>query len=176
MAGVISSTAQEPFITSIAASSSKAKSPSKTIRPASITSTATSSSKTPWHSTRPPSNSIVIAVVVPVVVVALFLLLVVYFRMHRKKWLLKTAAATTATADPRNHFGETSEDAQLYLQPKAELAADERPRREIGADELRYETQGTPLMELPVEGGLFGRQELRGAEHAKELEASPGRF
>ncbi len=149
-ATVISSTAQEPFITSIAASSSKAKLPSKTIQPISITSTATSSSKSPWQSTRTPFNLIVIAVVVPVVVVALFLLLVVQVRMHKKKWLVKTA-------NPRNHFGETSEDAQLDLQPKAELAAAERPRREIKADELRYETQGTPIMELPVEGGLFGR-------------------
>ncbi len=172
VATVISSTAQEPFITFIAASSSKAKLSSKTIQPVSITSTATSSSKTPWQSTRPPSNSIVIAVVVPVVVVALFLLLFVQFRMHKKKWLVKTAA----TANPRNHFGETSEDAQLYLQPKAELGAAERPRGEIEAHEKRHELQGTSLMELPAEGRLFRRQELRGAEHAKELEAPHGRF
>ena len=175
-ATVISSTIQEPLITSIAASSSKAKLSSKTTQPVSITSTATSSSETPWQSTRSPSNSIVIAVVVPVVVVALILLLVVQFRMHKKRWLVKTAAATTATADPRNLFGEASEDAQLYLQPKAELAAAECPRTEIETDGEISDLQGTPLMELPAEGGMFGRQELQGAEHANELEASHGRF
>ena len=176
-ATVTSSTAQEPLTAYIAA---KAKLPSKTIQAVSTTFTATSSSKTPSQSTRPPSNPILIAIVVLIVVlivvIGILLLLVLQNLMHKEKWLVKIAAAMTATADPRNHNGETSGDAQLYLQPKAKLAAPERPIREIEADGKTHKSQGTPLVELPAEGGLFGRQELRGAEHSKELEDPHGKL
>lgn len=52
---------------------------------------------------------------------------------------------------------------------------DEQRRHEMEAVEIRYEMEGEDeIHEMPVEGGQGQgvRQELRGADHAKELDSS----
>lgn len=81
-----------------------------------------------------------------------------------------------------------SEETQPYLQQKAELEAEEKRRLELEAVEVRYEMDGeTSRKAMPAPGNdvrneidtvtrppmpsLRERQELRGEEFSRELEA-----
>lgn len=81
-----------------------------------------------------------------------------------------------------------SEETQPYLQQKAELEAEEKRRLELEAVEVRYEMDGAnDSKEMPAPGSdvrneidtitrppmpsLRERQELRGEDCSKELEA-----
>lgn len=86
--------------------------------------------------------------------------------------------------DP-NVSADSSEETQPYLQQKAGLEAEENRRLELEAVEVRYEVNGEDNMqEMPGEDArneidtmrhgmpsLGERQELRGEECPKELEA-----
>ena len=64
---------------------------------------------------------------------------------------------------------------QMYFQRKVELDDDQR-RHELEAIKIRYEMEGEDrIHEMPVEEGQRvngSSQELRGKEHARELEDS----
>lgn len=73
---------------------------------------------------------------------------------------------------------ENAETSQPYLQRKAELEAEEKRKHELEAEERRYELEeDRKIHEKSVERDSQGiaslqvRQELRGEEHSKELEA-----
>ena len=87
--------------------------------------------------------------------------------------------------DP-NVSADSSEEPQPYLQQKAELEAEENRRLELEAVEMRYKVNGEDsIQEMPGEDArneidtivrpgmpsLGERQELRGEECSKELEA-----
>lgn len=110
---------------------------------------------------------IIFSVVFPI----MFLLSVLHFRRYQRRRSLETAAIEAVRCDSNDRSHEISGNAQLYLQQKAELDAVEHQRLEMEADDVRLEMHGAPLVELPAEENTFGRQELRGPEHSKELEA-----
>ncbi len=70
---------------------------------------------------------------------------------------------------------------QLYVDQKAELEDEERRKHELDASGITYEMEGEDrIFEIPGGGDTGDRsaqsdrpQELRGAEHSKELEV-PG--
>ncbi len=70
---------------------------------------------------------------------------------------------------------------QLYVDQKAELEDEERRKQELDGQGVRYEVEGEDrIFEMPgngstrMESAWYSQtQELRGAEHAKELEV-PG--
>ena len=72
----------------------------------------------------------------------------------------------------------TTSDVQLYVDQKAELEDEERRRHELDASGIAYEMEGEDrIFEMPGDGDTEIRtaqsdrtQELRGAEHSKELE------
>ena len=69
-----------------------------------------------------------------------------------------------------------SDDAQPYLQRKAELD-DEQRRHEMEAVDLRYELEGEDCVHEQSEverPGVRDRQELRGEEYARELDPTAG--
>ena len=125
------------------------------------------SSSTSSTETKKLIIGLVVAIVVPVILIALSLVYYIRRRRQRKK------RAPTPSQDVGKREGE---DAQLYFQQKVELD-DEQRRHEMEAVEIRYEMEGEDeIREMPVEGrqgqveGV--RQELRGAEHARELDNS----
>lgn len=71
-----------------------------------------------------------------------------------------------------------SKDSQPYLQQKAELEAKERGTYELEGRERVHEVDGVDAVsEMAVEReppGMSTIQELRGAEHVKELEVPCG--
>lgn len=72
---------------------------------------------------------------------------------------------------------ENAETSQPYLQPKAELEAEEKRKHELEAEQRRYELDGEGEIHEVYAGDsqakapVQTRQELRGEEHSKELEA-----
>ena len=110
---------------------------------------------------------VIISVVFPI----MFLLSVLHFRRYQRRLSLETAAIEAVRCDSNDQSHDISGNAQLYLQQKAELDAVEHQRLDMKADDVRLEMHGAPLVELPAEENTFGRQELRGPEHSKELEA-----
>ena len=108
---------------------------------------------------------LVVAIVVPIVLIALSL---VYFIRRRRQ---RKERAPSINQDVGKREGE---DAQLYFQQKVELD-DEQRRHEMEAVEIRYEMEGdNEVHEMAMEGrqeeGV--RQELGGADHARELDNS----
>lgn len=100
------------------------------------------------------------AIVVPIILVTLGLSLFCIIRKRRKR-------EKEAVASNQDDSGDT----QLYLEQKAGLD-DEQRRHEMEATELRYEMEGEDrIYELPAEDKR-NRQELRGEEHARELETA----
>jgi len=63
---------------------------------------------------------------------------------------------------------DAQEDSLAFLQRKAELEAKERSRYELPALDIRHELE-TREIRPELHGGLTW-QELRGAEHSRELE------
>ena len=67
---------------------------------------------------------------------------------------------------------------QLYVDQKAELEDEERRKHELDASGITYEMEGEDrIFEMPGDGEMGIRsgqsnrtQELRGADHSKELE------
>ena len=102
----------------------------------------------------------------------MILLCAFQFRLYRIRRLVETAALKSGLL--LCNLNESSEDTHhLYLEQKAELDNVEHQRYEVEAgDETTYETQGTPVFELPTEDTMLGRQELRGVEHPQELMAA----
>ena len=116
-------------------------------------------------------------IVIPVVaIVSLVLGILFYLRRRRKR----------SESGKETHRSE--EETQPYLQQKAELEAEEKRRLELEAVEVRYEMDGRDHRnEMPARGSEVGneidtierpalsspreRQELKGEEHSKELEA-----
>lgn len=98
---------------------------------------------------------------------ALFLLTVsLLFRSYKIK---KTKALRGKLTVP--------EDSQPYLQQKAELEAEETRKHELEVGEIRHELDGKiRIQEISDESShglpsVYQRQELRGEEHSRELEA-----
>ena len=131
----------------------------------------------PGFSTRDKAAT---GVVVPVVAIISFILGVIYLRSRRRRFQNRSHSG--------NGLADPSEEAQPYLQQKAELEAEEKRRLELEAVEVRYEMDGgndRNNLLAPGEGvrneidtiarppmpSLRERQELRGEECSKELEA-----
>ena len=111
---------------------------------------------------------IVIGLTVPFTALALTLVGVVTCRQYRRR---KRLASAKAEATPPGQ----PQDTQPYLQPKAELEAEERMKHELEARERRFEVDAANEIHEMVASGDSRRvtvlQELRGAEHSRELEA-----
>ena len=94
---------------------------------------------------------------------SLFSFCIIRRRRRRKE------EATTAVQD----VGEDEVDeTQMYLQRKVELNDNQR-RHEMEAVDIRYELEGEDIIHEisgEEEQTPSGRQELRGEEHAQELE------
>ena len=152
--------------TARAASSSTLSPQSASTATATPSSTSSSlNSSTSSTETRKLITGLVVAIVVPIILIALSLVYYIQRRRQRKK------RAPTPSQDVGKREGE---DAQLYFQQKVELD-DEQRRHEMEAVEIRYEMEGEDqIREMPVEGGQGQgvRQELRGVEHANELDNS----
>ena len=113
------------------------------------------------HSTESSDKKVKISLGVAIPVASLGLVLLGYLVYKRRKM---------------QETSSTHEDPQPYLQQKAELEAEEKRKHELEARERRYEmgVEGERY-ELPVEGQdmmIQTRQELRGEEHATELDVS----
>ena len=99
---------------------------------------------------------------------ALLVLALLLWRRYRKN-----KGANAATAE---HV--KPEDTQPYLQQKPELEAEEKRKQELDAEERRYELDGEngihEMSDWSSNGLPASRvlQELRGEEHARELEVS----
>ena len=135
--------------------------------------TGTNSSK----SISPEAAAVLVAVIVPAVVIAIVVFCFFQIQKHWKMRQAEEAAALKmgASVDPRIQ----SEDVQLYLQNKVELSA-ERTGFGMQAEEEVYELMARDQFpELPEEGfrqhmpSLEELHELRGEDHARELDASP---
>lgn len=141
--------------------------------------TPAESSPTAILSTSPPeisgsvqrahsARTIIVSVVVPTTALVIILLCLVVIRIYRKK---RKQAASTKLLD-------ITSDVQPYMDQKAELEDEERRRHELDADGRTYEMEGVDsIFEMPGNGDagtMSARsdriQELRGAEHSKELE------
>ena len=110
---------------------------------------------------------LIVAIVVPVLLVTIGL---AYFCIKRKRRRRKDEVVT-AQNDVNGTDGE-GENPQLYFKQKVELD-DEQRRHEMETTEIRYEMEGEDeRLEMPGEERerRFGRQELRGEEHVKELD------
>ena len=97
------------------------------------------------------------------------------FCVIRKRWRRKEKELNASTTNHVPPHGE-SDDAQPYLQRKVELD-DEQRRHEMEAIDLRYELEGEDFVhELSEEErpGVRDKQELRGEEHARELDPTAG--
>lgn len=115
------------------------------------------------------TTKLVIGIIVVGIVILILLVTMglAYFCIVRKLRRERDGAAIAH----QNTEGE-GENPQLYFQQKAELD-DEQRRHEIEAVEVRYEMDGEDeIHEMPVEEREkhWGRQELRGEEHSKELD------
>lgn len=119
------------------------------------------------HST----HIIIVSVVVPTAGLMILLLCFIVIRRYRKK---RSQAVFTNEPDKTSNT-------QLYVDQKAELEDEERRRHELDAGGTTYEMEGEDRrFEMPGDGNTQLRlassnktQELRGAEHSKELEV-PG--
>lgn len=125
------------------------------------------STSTSYHHHLDEQATIGIGIAIPVVVIALLLLAVFLWRRSRK---IKKANVTEVQ-------DTISEDRQPYLQQKAELEAEEKRKHELEAEERRYELDGESRIHEISENShglpsLRARQELRGEDHSKELDAS----
>ena len=109
------------------------------------------------------------AVTIPVALGLVLLGFLVYRRRKRQKTKKEEDSSLQDSRSPQ-------EDPRPYLQQKAELEAEEKRKYELEARERRYEIGNEgERYELPVEEGdlmIRSRQELRGGEHARELETS----
>lgn len=114
------------------------------------------------------TRTIIISVIVPTTALVIPLLCFILLRKYRKR-----RSQVSSTTSP----GTTS-DVQLYVDQKAELEDEERRRHELDASGIAYEMEGEDrIFEMPGDGDTEIRtaqsdrtQELRGAEHSKELE------
>ena len=112
--------------------------------------------------------ALVVAIVTPIALIVLGLSYICVTRRRRRSNKHNGPAETS----PDQAEGE-AEVGQLYLQQKTELD-DEQRRHEMEAIELRYEMDGADeIPELPGERDIrcYDRQELRGEEFSKELDA-----
>lgn len=131
---------------------------------------------------RPPSgisrqDKVAIGAVIPIVGIASFLLFMIFLWRKRKR---------SQQAKNASNSADSSEGSQPYFQQKAELDSEETRRLELDAHEPRFEMDTTQSRhevegaheppEASVDGrwqrlvSLGRRHELRGEEHAKELE------
>lgn len=114
---------------------------------------------------------IIVSVVVPTAGLTILMLGIIIIRRYRKK---RSQAAFA-------NYSETTSNTQPYVDQKAELEDEERRKHELEATEIRYEMEGEDkIFEMPGDGNAItgiapsnNRQELRGAEHSRELEV-PG--
>ncbi|MCJ1460201.1 hypothetical protein MMC28_010580 [Mycoblastus sanguinarius] len=126
---------------------------------------------------------IIIGITVPVLVLTLPLCLLFLLYRHQKR----SSAGVILTEDPNTHESKIHQEPGPFLQQKPELDDEERRRHEMQADEIRNEMEGE-ASRFEMEGeddrqeveaeelgrrvipSLEMRHELRGEEHAKELE------
>ena len=114
---------------------------------------------------------IIVSVVVPIIGLILLLLCFLGIRRHRKK-----RSQLVLMSQP-----DTTADAQLYVDRKAELEDEERRKYELDATGKRYEMEGEDRILEMSSGGdsemrlasLRETHELGGVEHSQELEV-PG--
>ena len=125
----------------------------------------------------PEAAAVLVAVIVPLVVIVIVLVCFFQIQKHWKTRQAQEAAALTVAASTESH--NQSEGTQLYLQSKAELSV-ERTGSEIRRVEETYELMDRDqCQELPGEEirqhlpSLGEQHELRGEEHASELDALP---
>ena len=119
------------------------------------------------------------AIIIPVVVIAIVVICFFQIQKHWKMRQAQTLAAATASAS--QDMIRQSKDSQLYMQNKAELDVgqtrfDAQPANEV------YELMGrVQYQEMPGEEArqpmlsLGERHELRGEDHAKELDGTQER-
>ena len=127
-------------------------------------------------SVSPGTAAVIVAVIVPIVVIAIGVL---SFFQIQKHWKMRRAQATVAaTLGAKNERVDPSENVQLYLQNKAELSV-ERTGRGMRLEEDIYEMMDhDTCQEMPGEESrqpmlsLGERHELRGEDHARELDGS----
>ena len=142
--------------------------------PTNVTDGQTASSS----SISPETAAVIVAIVVPAVVIAIAVLC---FFQIKKHWKLdQTQAATPGVVDAGTESVCQSENAQLYLQHKAELNVErQRTRHEMQSEGEIYELMDRgQCQEMPAEDtrqpalSLAERHELRGEDHASELNTS----
>lgn len=139
--------------------------------------TATATLSSPSHSpqtssvgsteTRKLIVGLVVAILAPIILVTIGLSTLYIIRRRRRR---KEEAAISSQDVGKDEGGNP----QLYFQQKVELD-DEQRRHDMEAVEIRYEMEGEDeIHELPVEERQrrSGRQELRGEEHAREIDDS----
>ncbi len=124
----------------------------------------------------PEAAAVLVAITVPLVVIAI---VIVCFFQIQKHWKLRQAQSTAAAIINAGREPVTqSEDVQLYMQNKAELSV-EQTGHSMQHDEEIFELMGCNLcQEMPGAEvrqpmlSLGERHELRGEDHARELDAS----
>ena len=125
----------------------------------------------------PEAAAVVVAVTVPIVVIAIVLLCFFQIQKHWKMHRAQEIAA--ATVDAIIKSPSQPKDVQLYLQNKAELSVEQtglemQPKEEIYELMDRNQFQEMPGEEIRQPMLSLGeRHELRGEDHAKELDTSP---
>lgn len=117
-----------------------------------------------------------VAVTVPVVVIAI---VIVCFFQIQKHWKMRQAQEiAAATVKPGGELYNQPKDVQLYLQNKAELSVEQNGFKIQPEDEIYELMDDDRIQEMPVEESrqpmlsLGERHELRGEDHARELDAS----
>lgn len=124
----------------------------------------------------PEAAAVLVAVIVPTVVIAI---VVVCFFQIQKHWKIRhTEEAEAVKVDTGVEPRILEEGVHLYLQNKAELSV-EQTGSGMQAEEEIYEIMDRDqCRELPDEGfhqhmlSLEGLHELRGEDHARELDVS----
>lgn len=141
--------------------------PSSLISAASPTQSHNASSPSVAPAELETKYKVVIGVIVPITFIALTLTCILTWRRFQKRKVVASGIAAMIST-------ESSQDAQPYLQQKAELEAEERRRHELEAEERQFEVDGTnEIHEMITEGAtrrISALQELRGPEHSQELE------
>ena len=143
-------------------------------QPTSGVTTDSTSSSSPVS---PETAAVIVAIIVPIVVIVIAVVCFFHIQKHWKMRQAQTLAAATAVAsrDPMDQ----PEDVQPYMQNKAELDVeqtryDAQPASEVYELMVRNQCQEMPGEEAHQPMLSLGeRHELRGEDHAKELDSTP---
>ena len=124
----------------------------------------------------PETAAVLVAVIVPLVVIAIVLLCFFQIQKHWKTRQIQETAAVRV--DTRDRPFDQPESMQLYLQNKAELSV-EQDGYDVQRGEITIGSMDNiECQEMPGEDirrsmlSLGERHELRGEDHARELDAS----